>query len=179
MKQKITLIINETGLILRIPGLFEIRTPAKVDISRSDLNAVLTTLKQNGIEDFSIIYGKSSIPKKEKVKKDSEEQKEVEQILKDFKNIPAGESVDINSRFNKIDMLLIELLNKQPIEKQIIIENNKENKKVENESDLDFIPSINLDRLSTKGLSTKTIKNEREDNLDIASSLRSMEKKGK
>ena len=69
---------------MRIPGLFEIRTPAKVDISRSDLNAVLTTLKQNGIEDFSIIYGKSSIPKKEKVKKDSEEQKEVEQILKDW-----------------------------------------------------------------------------------------------
>lgn len=180
MKQKITLVINETGMILRIPGLFEIRTPAKIDISRSDINTVLSCLKQNGVEDFTIVSGnKVEEPKKKTVKKErnSTEQKIVDQVLTDFKNDKSTSSVDLDSRFNKIEILLLDLLSKQSSEKQVIVEKAIEVKKVkEDTTKADFIPSINLDRLVSKGDSAKTIKGE--DVSDTASLLRNMGKKG-
>ena len=55
MNPKIKLKIKEAGHIILIPGLPEFRTPADVDITKINIRSVIVSLKNSGVDDFSIV----------------------------------------------------------------------------------------------------------------------------
>ena len=49
------LIIKQKGLLLNLPGISEIRTPAEVRIPFKALNEVISYLNANGVEDYKVV----------------------------------------------------------------------------------------------------------------------------
>ena len=47
--------IKDKGLMVEIPGLPPTRTPADIDISKLDLNLVITNLRKHGINNYKIV----------------------------------------------------------------------------------------------------------------------------
>ena len=51
----VKLLIKTKGMFINIPGLIPFRTPAEVDITKVNINLVISELKKNGIERYRII----------------------------------------------------------------------------------------------------------------------------
>lgn len=163
----INLIIKQPGYSIQIPGTKETKTPSIIDISRVNINIVVTYLKSMGITNYEILYSdkkKEKIPVKEKpinlnndkinTDKLDSLKNELFEIKKLLKNIVEKQTK------NDIDTTLDTKYNKHV---RII-------KSLKEDEDIDFIPTINTDGLSTVGnLSTKSGK--RSDDLDIFDSV--------
>lgn len=157
---KLYLIIEKPGLTINIPGGTVTRSPAKIDISRLNINDVLFELKRQGIEGFYIQHGNIKTKTKEVQETKSQilDEINIQRILDEFRNNP---NPNIEERLKNIENLMSKLLENQGSKETIIIQKEIEKglidlkKKKEEEDEDEFIPSINLDKLSAKG-STRT-----------------------
>ncbi len=164
----IKLIIKDVGYFVNIPNLLSFRTPVTINISKNNIDLVMTELKKLGIENF--IFEKNNIKnfKKESIVKNKMEQKN--NILKNIEN-----------RIIKIEKMLEKNSNKssKTIIKEII--QTKENLK--NEDDIykvdEFIPNINTSKLefNESSLSIKKEINNKENINETSKLLSNMLKK--
>ena len=127
VKMMVKLSIKEHGLFLSLPGLAPFRTPADLDLTKCDLNLILSELNRLGIKKFKIISEeiekKPIIPVKEKVRI---EKNKIEES-------------NVNQRLEKIELML-----KSFIDSKDEIKYSKPSKKTNNkiEKQVEFIPSI-------------------------------------
>lgn len=167
----ISLVIKQPGFIIQIPGTKETRTPSIIDITRADINVVIMYLKSMGITNYEILH---TDKKKEKLI-EKENIKSEKNINSD--NIISSEKIDsLTNELSEIKKLLKNLTEKQT--KNLIIDTtsekynkpSKKSKLLDEVEDIEFIPTINTDGLSSVGnLSVTTGK--RSDDLDISESV--------
>lgn len=132
----IKLIINQSGLFLTLPGLPSFRTPAEIDITKFDINFIMTEMRRNGINDYNIISSTKIKPVKPENQKEKPPQKSVK-----VETTPKDTNVDL--RLNSIESLLKQLVDKDPI--NLDESTTKRVKRIIEEDDAEFIPSINVD----------------------------------
>lgn len=104
----ITLMVKQKGHLLNIPGIAPFRTPAKVDITNTKLHLVVSALHNAGIDYYEII-----------AKKDKKEIVYTKEDFEPKKEKKTDNSAKINARFNRIENLLFQLVQKKPSRKGI------------------------------------------------------------
>jgi len=175
----LTLVIDKPGLIIRITGMKEMRSPLSIDITKIDINNVLSSLKRDGITDFKIIEDgvtrKSPKAKRviEKIEENKIENIAVEKVLEDFKQ---------NSLASKLEVIesLVRNILESPVKETIIYKETSSvgtetKSKPEEEFDLEFIPEINIGDMKTKKPKIGSVT--RDDIDSIVSSLRNIGRK--
>ncbi len=175
----LTLMIDKPGLIIRITGMKEIRSPANIDITKVNINNVLSSLKRDGIVDFKIVEDGVTLKPSKRIKRvieipeesKIEEKNVVEKVLEDFKQN------NLESKLEVIESLIRNILT-SPVKETVIYKEGsssevKSKTKTEEEFDLEFIPEINIGDMKAKKPKIGSIT--RDDNLDaIVSSLRNI-----
>lgn len=179
-KQK--LIINSNGLFISIPGIPPFRTPAKVDITKVGEKIVRAELRKNGITNYKITPSEEepkSIPlqinKQEKSNTSIEDiKKSIDNMMILLQSVLDKEPKKVEQSTEKIESLLNEfLLSGKKVEKEFATAETKRRSKIDESVD-DFIPEINIDKMSLKGGSSeKVIKSDR-NILKNAESLKSL-----
>jgi hypothetical protein len=163
---RLYLIIDKPGLTLKIPGVAHVRTPVKMDISKLNLNTVISELKKEGIQSFTIEYGDKtkkvySVNDESEIKKEKTstaitqvvDERVVQRIMEDFKRY-IGTDKNIEGRLDKIESLIQALLEKDFGKETVVVKNpsfEKIVKKDEDYEEVDFIPSIKIDKMVSKG----------------------------
>jgi hypothetical protein len=194
MDSTLILKIKEKGFYINIPGGSPARSPVDLDISKIDLNLVLSYLRSSGIKDFSIL-SKSDLGEKEIKSKDIFEKKEKGKLNVDTK--------EVEKRLDRLENLLGKLLNKKDdgvskdqiknkldflevlIKNINISEQNIQTKLVKKEPEIEeldtFIPEINVNGLSMKGESSNSIlqnENDVDESANLLSKLLNQGKSG-
>ena len=197
MDTTLILRIREKGFYVSFPGVPPTRTPADLDITKCNINIVLSYLRSTGIKDFHIISknqleGERIIkskdilnisPKKEKQPSDN---KEVEKRLSNLENmigklLTKDNGISKDHIKNKLDFLevLIKNLNisEQNIDSKPVVKNEPEIEELDT-----FIPGIDISNLSMRGNSTEDIIkqdiNSIDDSANLLSNLLNKEKRG-
>jgi len=163
----VKLLIKTKGMFINIPGLIPFRTPAEVDITKVNINLVVSELKKNGIERYKIIYDDDNISLERTINKmivkrnslrdnliEIEKNDESSEILKSIKTQQKSISKieDLLKKFLNNDILNSKTsYERKRSEEEIIF--TKPKKKFDDSVD-DFIPSINLENIKLKGTST-------------------------
>jgi hypothetical protein len=160
-KKMVKLLIKTKGMFINIPGLIPFRTPAEVDITKVNINMVISELKKNGIEKYKIL-SVDDISLERTINKMIVKNNIVE-IYKNDNSAEILENIKSQQKsISKIEGLLEKFLNsdiltsKTTFERKRIeneIEFTKPKKKFDDSVD-DFIPAINLDNIKLKGTST-------------------------
>lgn len=130
----IKLTIREKGYNINIPGVGQVRTPCKINITKKDVNLILTELRKLGIENFSITYNVE-------VDKKDRQETSIKKIVKEFKENKSTDLTEIQLSLNKIEKLLSKIANKNV---EVIGDSitYKEKIKLHDEDEDMFIPMI-------------------------------------
>jgi len=162
----VKLLIKTKGMFINIPGLIPFRTPAEVDITKVNINLVISELKKNGIEKYKIISDDSislektidrMIVKRNSFRNNITEIKKIDDSSEILKNIKNQQKSIL-----KIEGLLEKFLNSDVLTSKTSYERKrteeeisftKPKKKFDDSVD-DFIPSINLENIKLKGTSS-------------------------
>lgn len=140
----VKLIISKPGLFLSIPGINPFRTPVEIDITKININIVISELKKNGIQNYKIISGE------EKIKKPNITDTSTSNNLV-IEHTEVLDKIDeIHEKITKkIESILSDFLNSH--NQKIIIEKEVEqkSKKVTEIIEDDFIPTINLGKMKS------------------------------
>ena len=193
----IILKVKQKGSVVDIPGINKVRTPAEVDISKIDINFVTIYLRKQGIYDYEIISVTDTgareilptqipIVKKGKTKddgkwKDSIENRfnKLESMLINFlgrKQSNSGvNSEQITDKLEKLEKLSEEIIRKQTVVTSGV--KHSDEPQIE-ELDDKFIPDIDIDGMSMKGSTIKTIQSDSDDADETADLLSSIVKDG-
>jgi len=185
MDTTLILRIKEKGFYVSFSGVPPTRTPADLDITKCDINIVLSYLRSTGIKDFYIISKNQfdeekiikskdilNIAKKEKQPSDN---KGVEKRLSNLENmieklLTKDNGMSKDHIKNKLDFLevLIKKLNisEQNIESKSIVKKEPEIEELDV-----FIPEIDISSLSMKGSSTENIIKQGTNNIDDSATL--------
>jgi hypothetical protein len=187
--------IKEKGFYINIPGVPPTRSPTDLDITKINLNLVLSFLRSSGIEDFTIISKTESeeriirskdilFDKKEKGKI-VVDNKEVEKRLDRLENMISklistkSDSISKDQIKNKLDFLEVLIKNINIPEQNIQYETK--GKEPEIEEFETFIPEINVSGLLMKGDYSKEIiqsNNDIDETANLLSKLLNREKSG-
>ncbi len=174
----IILKIKQPGLFIRLTGLPPIRTPAEINITKCDLNVILSELRTYDIDNFEIIKS----PKQET--KQSAQKPTINNIkIKEDNNINIQDNKKINDmieRFDNIEKLLSKILDQKEIanERPYNSDQKVSNKKKETKTEEMFIPSVSSDGLKTSGNFFKeSLSKEKDDLEESAKFLSSIYKK--
>ena len=167
--------ITDKGLMVEIPGIAPIRTPVEIDISKIDINLVIAVLRKSGINNYRIvsitedgIEKTISVPQglKKKIKNKYQSDISVDKRFdrlesmminlltqkNESKNILNEEQ--ITNKLDKLEKLTQSIINSQ---KHTVEYTNKSDEPTIEEMDELFIPNIDLDGMSLKGTTGKTI----------------------
>jgi len=185
MDTTLILRIREKGFYVSFPGVPPTRTPADLDITKCDINIVLSYLRSTGIKDFHIISknqleGERIIKSKDilniqKKEKQPSNNKEVENRLSNLENmigklLTKDNGISKDHIKNKLDFLevLIKNLNisEQNIDDKPIVKKEPEIEELDT-----FIPEIDISNLSMKGNSTENIIKQGTNNIDDSAAL--------
>lgn len=152
------LVIEERGHFITLSNIPPFRTPAKIDITKYDIDKITSELDRLSIKNYKIISMKNKIEKpKNSIEfefKTSELKKWKPKITINDREIrrmnnEEDNKIDLsfmNSRLDNIENLLQELVNKEVLRKEPIIEN------LSKENDFDtFIPNIDVSNMEIKG----------------------------
>jgi len=187
---KLKLKIEDKGFVIDIPGIPSTRTPALIDITKANLNNVITTLRKNGINNYKIY----SINEEDVTKP-------TETIITKSKEI-YNDQKDINKRFNRLEKMIEKLLLMKS-ESKITINEEQITNKLEKLEELTrsiaasrkegvaddkepvievmenmFVPEVDVDGMSIKG-STGKVLGEKDEDIDEAIDLLSSMNKRK
>jgi hypothetical protein len=180
----ITLIVRETGHLVEIPGLAPFRTPAKVDISKIDIRKVIGHLKINGIKNYKVVaedqkgatevYTEKDFSTKTKKKpKDDQFKKEIDNrfnklegmlvklLQKETRNDDENKE-QITEKLNELEQLSKEILKKEP--EKVIYKDTKGQtwEKDEDEEVARFIPEVDIDNMKLTSTPVESVKEEKE-----------------
>lgn len=188
----INLIIKEKGHLIEIPGIKPFRTPATIDISRVDIRKVIAHLKIKGIKNYRVVAedqaglkevytDKDFTTKKKKKKVDPYKQtidtrfNKIESMLtqllqKETRNDNENKE-QITEKLNELEQLSKELLKRKP-EKVIYTDTKGQTwEKDEDEEVARFIPEVDIGNMKIKSSSVKSVKEEKEGLDDAADAL--------
>lgn len=127
----IKLFVEQHGLFLEIPGMPAFRSPAEIDITKADVNLIISYLRQYGVNDYRIVSGiGQTIQTKEK-----------SNIIEKPKNLDK-----VDKRLQTIEGLL-----KQFLERDYSIKDNIEISPKHDDIEEEFIPSIDIENLKVEG----------------------------
>ena len=177
--KKLKLIIREKGRFVRLPGMPEFRTPAKVNVSRIKLSILIQTLHSYGIDNYELIS------------KDHNGYTKYTQ--EDFKLPDKKEDIKIGSRLDRLEGLLLKLLSKERGQKdssseqitnrlgsierilkkgsQIIYKESSYGSPIVEELDDQYIPEINVSDMQISGKTTTVVEKKSKDDIDDAADL--------
>lgn len=196
----IVLKVKEKGTLVDIPGTKKARSPAEIDISKVDINFVSMYLRKQGIENYQIVSITDSgedevfpvkpviVVKKDKTKKKDDGWKDnIESRFNKLENLlihflgkkqsePSVNSEQITNKLEKLEKLSEEIISKQ---KTVVTSSSvdSDEPKVE-ELDDKFIPEIDIEGMSMKGSTIKTIQSDNDDADEAADLLSSIVKNG-
>jgi hypothetical protein len=195
MDTTLILRIREKGFYVSFPGVPPTRTPADLDITKCDINIVLSYLRSTGIKDFYIIsknqFEEERIIKSKDILNITKKEKQpsnnrgVEKRLSNLENmieklLTKDNGMSKDHIKNKLDFLevLIKKLNisEQNIESKSIVKKEPEIEELDV-----FIPEIDISSLSMKGSSTENIisqNNNVDDSAVLLSNLLNQGKRG-
>lgn len=187
----IKLVIKEKGHLVEIPGLAPFRTPATIDISRVGIRKVIGHLKVNGIGNYKVVaedqaglkevYTEKDFNVKPKKKPDPYK-KEIDQrfnklegmiaqlLEKETRNDNKKEE-QITEKLDQLEQLSKELLKREP--KTVIYKDTKGQtwEKDEDEEVARFIPEADISDLKIKSSSVQSVTEEKEGLEDSADAL--------
>jgi len=186
----IVLKVKEKGHLLNIPGMIPVRSPVEINISKFNVDLVITSLRKQGIKNYEITESDDTSDKKIERKQPAEivvkEDKFYrEEINKKFTNLEnmiselvknrtgnTNENKEqITDKLDTLELLTRHLLNKQ---RDDILEEKLSKDEPEIEELDKFIPKVNIKRMELKGKTTKTIIKQDEvdpDDVDLLSQL--------
>jgi len=186
----VILIINKPGLTISIPGLKVVRSPVEIDVSRVNVNLVLTYLKSEGISDYHLISNKDidtrlyqkytwkNLSKKEQNIKESINDSNVNTILERFMSSTSqSKEVTVNTKDLEEQLSIftktIEKFIKQ-IPSTITIAGGQTQVKDEVPDEEKFIPEIKNGEMSIRGSNIAKVveDNDPQDISDIVNILR-------
>jgi len=191
----IILKIKDKGTLIDIPGAKKVRSPADINITNIDINFVTMYLRKQGIEKYEIVSvdgEKESLPSSHKVPKKKDKKNDgkwkdniesrfnkLESLLINFLGkkqiIPPPNSEQITNKLEKLERLSEEIIRKQTSGIPISTESN--GPKIE-ELDDKFIPEIDIGGMSLKGSTIKTLQSDSDDADEAADLLSSIVKNG-
>jgi ABC-type Na+ efflux pump permease subunit len=159
----VKLLIKTKGMFINIPGLIPFRTPAEVDITKVNINLVISELKKNGIEKYKIISD-DSISLEKTIDRMIVKRNSFRNNITEIKKIDDSSEILKNQQKSilKIEGLLEKFLNSDVLTSKTSYERKraeeeisftKPKKKFDDSVD-DFIPSINLENINLKGTSS-------------------------
>jgi len=158
---RLILEIDERGHFIDLSDIPPFRTPAKIDITKYDLNKIASELSRLSIDKYKIIPMKNKKDLDIKQSKTSKLKKQKPKITIDKREIERIKENEtdlsfMNSKLDKIENILQELLNKEVLKKEPTIEEILQ----KDESKFDtFIPEIDVSNMEIKGeTSTKKIR---------------------
>lgn len=165
----IKLIVKQPGLFLTLPGIPAFRTPVEVNITKSDINLVITELRRYGVEDYKIISGIEKKPKTQ-----VETKKEAKSSSKKCGNFNM-----MDRRLGKIEELLEGFLERNCLVPKSNIIDSSPNIVVGDIVEDEFIPSIETNHLKIDG---EIFMNQNEiddisENVELLSKVRKGDKK--
>ena len=179
-KQK--LIITSHGLFISIPGIPPFRTPAKVDITKIGEKIVTAELRRNGITNYRITTSEEEpksihlqINKQEKNNTTIEELKNsIEDMKLLLQSVLNKEPQKVEQSTEKIESILNDfLLSGKKIEKEFEFTGTKKKSKIDESVD-DFIPEIDINKMTLKGSSSEKVIKSNRNILKNAESLKSL-----
>jgi len=169
----IILKIQDKGMMVDIPGTKKVRSPAEIDITNVDINFVTMYLRKQGIKNYRIISGRG---KKEVLPTGSTKPKKKKGDKNDGKR---NEGNSIESRFNELESLIISFLGKKQNKPTANSEQiTKEGGPKIEELDDTFIPAIDIEGMTMKGSTIKTLQSDSDDADEAADLLSSIVKNG-
>jgi len=184
----IVLKVKERGHLINIPGMVSVRSPVEIDITKYEINLVITNLRKQGIKNYKITEKDDRHPVKKlnKTKEFYVENSYRKEINNRFNNLENMISDLTSNKVGNLDqnreqitdkLEVLESLTRDLLKKQrddILTEKVlKEEPKIE-ELEKTFIPNIDIDDMEMKGESTKiTIQQDKvdEDDIDLLSKL--------
>lgn len=192
----ILLIVKEKGTVVDIPGTKKVRTPANIDISNVDINFVTMYLRKQGIENYDIVSVSDSghkevlpsgpmVSKKKKEKDTGKWKDSIESRFNRLENLivnllgrkqskPDSNSEQITNKLEKLEKLSEEIIRKQTLDIPMS-RVESDDPKIE-ELDDKFIPSIDIEGMTMKGSTIKTLQSDSEDADEAADLLSSIVK---
>jgi uncharacterized protein YehS (DUF1456 family) len=190
----ILLKIQDKGMMVDIPGTKKVRSPVEIDITKIDINFVTMYLRKQGIENYRIVSDidkgvKEVLPtvnitlkkKKDDGWKDNIESRfgRLESLIINFlgkkESKPTVNSEQITNKLKKLEKLSEEIIRKQTL--GIPISKEDDGPKIE-ELDDTFIPEIDIEGMTMKGSTIKTLQSDSEDADEAADLLSSIVKNG-
>jgi hypothetical protein len=189
----ILLKIQDKGMMVDIPGTKKVRSPVEIDITKIDINFVTMYLRKQGIKNYRIVSDvdkgvkkvlptRSAIFKKKKDDgwKDNIESRfgRLESLIINFlgkkESKPTVNSEQITNKLEKLEKLSEEIIRKQTLGIPI---SEEDRPKIE-ELDDTFIPAIDIEGMTMKGSTIKTLQSDSEDADEAADLLSSIVKNG-
>lgn len=188
----IVLKVKEKGHLINIPGIPPVRSPVEIDISKCNVQTVITKLRSQGIRSYEIIEkqheSKKKTEKKEQEKKLTEEDKtykkeinkrlnNLEKTISDIVSTNVGNEIEnkeqITEKLETLEILTKELLKKQ---KTIILDEKLTKGEPEVEELVStFIPEVDISGMKLQGKTTqKVVQQDKEvdsDDVDLLSQL--------
>ncbi len=172
----IRLIIKKPGYNIKIPGIETIlRTPIDLDITKTNINKVISYLRSLGITDYIIV---SDTEEHQTVGLDDRFIKsEVKKVIKPKVKIIEKNDPNVkilSQKMNTIEDLLKKLMDKPSIINQTIVGENTPSDRLvtrKKPSVEKFIPSINTEGMQIKSTSTETKKNDSSEEIDYVADL--------
>ncbi len=170
----IRLIIKKSGYNIKLPGIETIlRTPINLDITKTNINKIISYLRSLGITDYLIV---SDTEDHQTIGLDDRFIKtEIKKITKPKVKIVEKHDPNVevlNQKMNTIEDLLKKLMNKTSIVNQTNIRENTSRLVTRKKSDVEkFIPSINTEGMKIKSTSTETKKNDSSEEIDYVADL--------
>ena len=193
----ILLKIQDKGMMVDIPGTKKVRSPVEIDITNIDINFVTIYLRKQGIENYRIVSDidkevkgvKEVLPtiltKKKDIKsdgwKDDIESRfgRLESLIINFlgkkESKPTVNSEQITNKLKKLEKLSEEIIRKQTLD--VPVSKEDDGPKIE-ELDNTFIPAIDIEGMTMKGSTIKTLQSDSEDVDEAADLLSSIVKNG-
>ena len=159
--------ITESGHTFDLPGMNGIKTPTEINISKMSTDLVLAVLRRNGITKYEILN-------KENIKKI--EEPKIEKVIETI--YINNESPELRNKVDNIETLLVTFLNNFKNNEPLVNEKKKIQSIIINEEDVDFVPSIDISGMSSKGSAIKTVStlNDNNDIKETANLLKSFMK---
>jgi hypothetical protein len=159
----IILKIKDSGHTIDLPGMHGIKTPTEVNVSKMNIDLVVSILRKNGIQKFEIIGQE----------KNNEEQK-IEPIIKKvdiIKEIYVNEKdYELHNKVNNIENLLADFM--KDFKNSPVVENVIKKKPKEVDEKVDFIPTIDISGLTSKGTISQTTSKTNDDDNNIEKSAK-------
>ena len=160
------LIISKPDILLNIPELgLQTRSPISKKIKGRDVNALIDRLHASGVYEFSIVS-----------KQEDDVKIDIIEISKIVKQQEISYEQITHDRLHNIEKLLNKILDNPFVISAQENESKKPKKKIKEEKEPEFIPSIGSSDLTFSGIVEKSVNNDMSDLLENVRKIKELTK---